>query len=167
MIFKYLIPFDRFTIHSRMSPVEAVQALQAVVEPQKFLRFSTAGAQPFEGRVKGYGFRITRIIGYRNSWLPVVVGSVTPAPGGSLVRIHMRLLVIVGLFSTAWLCGIGLAAVGLGLQALAHPDKDALLSLIPTGMFVFGLALTNGGFWSEATKQKRMLIDLFGGGPSA
>ena len=164
MIFKYLIPFDHFVIHSRMSSAEAIQALQAVVEPRKLFRFSSTGAKPFQGMVQASGFRITRIIGYRNSWLPIVAGTVEPAPGGSLIRIHMRLMVIIGLFSAFWLGAVALVAVGFLIKASWQRIEAAPMILMPIGMLAFGLALTNGGFWFEANKQKRMLIDIFGGG---
>jgi hypothetical protein len=161
MIFKYLIPFDRFVIHSPMSPTDALQALRSVVEPGKFLRFSTAGAKAFQGTVDVSGFRITRIIGYRNSFLPVIVGTVTPAPGGSLVRIHMRMIVFVMLFCCVWLTGV--VSIGGNLiwrtswaQVQAQP-----ICLMPVGMMLFFLVLVNGGFWLEARKQKRMLTSLF------
>jgi hypothetical protein len=163
MIFKYLIPFDRFVIHSRMSVVEAVQALRATVEPRKLFRLSFSREKPFQGEVTGAGFRISRIILYRNAFLPAINGTIEPALNGSLIHIRMGLGPFTTLFSIVWLSGVGLIGSSLLLQVSWRLILAQPLMLMPMGMVAFFLLLANGSFWTEAGKQKKMLAGVFGG----
>jgi hypothetical protein len=64
----------------------------------------------------------------------------------------MYLHPLVLAFMLFWLGGVGLGAVA----ALRQGDGGAA-TLVPIGMFVFGVALTLGGFYPEAIKARRLL----------
>ncbi len=163
MIFKYLIPFDRFVISSRERPTEALQALRLEVEPRKRFRFPRRGAKAFEGEISGSSFRIRRIIGYNNGFLPVVTGTVEPAPEGSHIHIHMRLSLYTIVFCAVWLLGVVLIGGSLLLAAAMEQTLMSPGALAPIAMVLFFVLLINGGFWIEAAMQKKMLADVFRG----
>ena len=67
MFLKFLIPFDRTVLRSPLSANLALKALKARVEPNSPRIFETRNTDNFHGVINDPGFRIKRIIGYRNS----------------------------------------------------------------------------------------------------
>ena len=152
-----LLPFDRLVIDSPLSPEEAVARLAANVEPARWLRFG-GGAREFEGEVTGAGFRIARVIRYRNSFRPVIRGAVEPAPGGSRLVATLRLHPAVVVFMLVWL-GVALLVTVAMLALLVRGDAgpEALLGLL---MLVFGWALATFPFGYEARVAREKLTRL-------
>jgi hypothetical protein len=70
----------------------------------------------------------------------------------------MYLHPVVLVFMLFWLGGVGLGAAA----ALREGDGGAG-TLVPMGMFAFGVALTLGGFYPEAAKARRLLEQHIGG----
>ena len=70
-----LLPFDTFSLETPLAPGEVRARLAAAVEPKRRLRLG-GGRCPFEGEVEGDSFRVSRVINYRNSFLPHVRGRV-------------------------------------------------------------------------------------------
>ena len=57
----------------------------------------------FLGKVHDRDFKIRRIIGYRNSFLPIIRGTVVQKPGGgSHVRLVMALHLAIAAFMIGW-----------------------------------------------------------------
>src|SRR5215210_8756525 len=79
-----LLPFDSFSIDTRLSASEAAERLAGAVEPRRWLRFGR-GVKPFEGEVAADSFAIRRVIHYRNSFLPELRGRIEAVPSGSRV----------------------------------------------------------------------------------
>jgi len=155
-----LWPSDRFEIDTAMSPDEIVAALESNIEPGKFFRFQRHHA-PFQGKVYEDGFRITRIIHYRNSFLPVVTGKFLPGASGIKVAIRMGLHPLVTAFMCVWFGGVGLGMIGVIAGLLSGQAPASLMLLIPFAMLAFGCALVWVCFWFEAKKQKTMLLEMF------
>ncbi len=149
-----------------MSPEALAAALSSNVEPRKLFRWSRVHAQ-FQGDVSSDAFEITRIIRYRNSFLPVVRGQFLPSASGTTVAIQMELHPFVMVGMCLWFGGVGLGILTFasGLLNGQAPLFPGLLVLL--GMLAFGFALVSGGFWPEAKKQKSTLIEMFEGAASA
>lgn len=159
-------PRHIFSIDTRLPQMEASARLASQVEPPRWLRLG-GGDKPFQGEFYGRHFSITRIIRYRNSFLPVVTGSVEPSGAGSRVQVHMRMQVFVMAFLVVWIIAAIAMGIGIASEVAAHSvDYDPLLLLVPVGMIAFVAAMSLGGFWFEANKQERMLRELFAGGVS-
>jgi len=73
----------------------------------------------------------------------------------------MYLHPLVLVFMLFWLGGVGLSAV-----ASLRQGEEGASTLVAIGMFVFGVALTLGGFYPEAIKARRLLEQHIGS-PSA
>jgi len=101
---------------------------------------------PFTGIVDDDSFRVRRDIRYRNSFLPLVWGRFISTPTGTRVNVIMFIHPLVALFMVFWLGIVGHGAF-----------RGASNSPIVWGMFVFGIALTVGGFVPEAIKAKRII----------
>jgi hypothetical protein len=156
------LPYDKFEIETTMSPEAFVAALNSQVEPKRLFRMSS-NHLPFQGDISRDGFRITRIIHYRNSFLPIVSGKYFPGPSGIVVEIWMGLHPLVIVFMCVWFGGVGFGAFAMLSGLVTGQVQASPILLIPFGMLLFGWALVSGGFWFEAKKQKRMLIEMFKG----
>ena len=154
------MPVYRFQIQSHLTTHVVLERVRALVRESPGFRQSLKeslgrrpeGATPFIGKVEGSEFKCYRDIRYRNSFLPRIAGHVDSDPNGTKIDVTMYLHPLVLAFLLFWLGGVGLAAVA----ALRQGDGGAA-TLVPIGMFVFGVALTLGGFYPEAIKARRLL----------
>jgi hypothetical protein len=153
------MPFYRFQLRSDLSTQAVLERIQTLARERpgfgqslkESFGWSEAGSPHFIGRVEGNGFKLYRDIRYRNSFLPRIRGYVSAYRDGTNIDVTMYLHPVVMVFMLFWLGGVGAGAVatfshGKGAQAL-----------IPFGMFIFGAALTLGGFFPEAIKARRIL----------
>jgi len=155
-----LFPYCALSLRSELTPDAIAALFGSCIEKQQWMRFS-GGDRRFQGSFSSNTFTISRIIGYRNSFIPFIFGKVEPLGEGSLIRLVMRPHMAVSIFMSIWFSGVifGACAVIFGLISGKTPPHPMLL--IPFGMLLFGVALVSGGFWFEASKQMPMLLDLF------
>jgi len=145
------LPYHRFELNSPLKPAEALAAMSAHTEPERFFRVgwpNGANDKRFEGNVSADAFHVRRVIGYRNSFLPVVDGRVSAAGRGSRVTITMRPFVFVFVFAAIWTiaCLFMLFSPAWWFGPL---------------MFAFLYLMTMGGFWWEASRQVQTLREIF------
>jgi len=150
------------TIHTHLTLDEVRSRVASLIqEPpsgwQAWLSHASVGAngRPFLGRLNGVSFKMTRIIVYRNSFLPVIRGRISQGDIGADVRLVMTLHPLVALFMLGWF-------TGLGAGAFSAETAGWWLAVVPMGLCVFGAALTLGGFMPEAFKAKRLLCEKLG-----
>ncbi|PKN93757.1 MAG: hypothetical protein CVU44_08045 [Chloroflexi bacterium HGW-Chloroflexi-6] len=159
------LPYERFRIRTSLSSQEAVNRLENAIEPKRFFRFFGASEKPYEGKLEGSHFEISRIIGYRNSFLPRIKGDVESEISGCSISISMQPHVFVITFMIFWLGGVGfafLAALGSFVSSLGQTSTaDPSFLLIPGGMFIFGYLMVLGGFKFESVKSKKFFQRLF------
>ena len=156
-----ILPYERLTIETALTIEEAQRRLAEAVEPRKYGRWSLkASSKPFEGSVTGEQFQISRVIGYRNSFLPRISGHIRQGPGGATIDLTLALHPAVLIFMAVWLLGVGCAAVAV-MSASLSAGTFELFGLIPVGMFVFGVLLCTLSFNFEAAKAKSLLKQLF------
>ncbi|MDX2250142.1 MAG: hypothetical protein SF052_25390 [Bacteroidia bacterium] len=160
---KYL-PFENIIYKTHLSPDEVRRRLAEKVEPQKFFRMTGFGRnkndKDYEGKVDQNGFQITRIIGYRNSFLPQIEGEIQPGGEGTSVHVKMNLHPLVWVFIFIWCAGVGSAFVALTVSSVQRGEFD-LFVLIPLGMLVFVYFMTIFAFKFESAKSKKYLEDLW------
>jgi hypothetical protein len=152
------VPFYRFQIGVAAPPPVVVERLRSIVRDkptigESFRRmwpFGNPVTAPFTGSILDESFKIQRDIRYRNSFLPMIRGRVTPDGFGSRVEVIMFIHPLVALFMIFW----------LGMVAFGAFSIRSASSLIPAGMFVFGMALTFGAFIPEAIKAKRLISEV-------
>jgi hypothetical protein len=155
-----MIPLEKFTIHSSRNPDRVREKLLEVVEPRQILPWDARNyAKPYQGEIGDRAFQISRIISYRNSFLPLIDGRITPEGTGSKIEISMSLSPVVFIFILVWLGMVGNIGI-LFLLATLSEGKFEPAALIPLGMFFFGCLLPFLGFKPEAAKAKKFLIQL-------
>ena len=142
-----LLPYEEFEIQTNLKSNDVYYKLCSMVETKKTWWILLDTNKQYFGEVESNRFSISRVIWYRNSFLPLIIGKVHPNGKGSLIRIKMRLYWLVFIFMIFWL---GLA----GYMSLNH-YSDLILSviqtrkwidlslwdIIPAGMFSFGYLL--------------------------
>ena len=76
-----------------MSPAHAARILQEIVEPPRKWGWPTSAKRGyFEGRVVGSRFKIHRVVGYQNSFIPIIEGSFRRDGLGTTIAVNMRLV---------------------------------------------------------------------------
>jgi len=156
-------PKDYFEINSSMSTGEILAALDAVVEPPKWFRWRSTSGKKYHGEVSPNSFKIWKIISYRNSFLPIIEGIITPSSSGSRIAVTMRLHRFVAVFMLFWLSGVSVGVVTFLIAAMRGKMEPTPALLVPLGMLLFGIALTSGSFWWEAKKTNLALIEFLKG----
>lgn len=164
-----LLPYDNFKLTSRLPTTEVQKRLKDSVQRKKLRLFTFQphpGVQPYEGTVTENSFEISRIIDYRNSFLPVIKGEFSSFLGKTEISVKMRPAISVLIFMAIWFSATGLGCVATATVAIGNLKKgmrDELdpLFLIPFVMFAFGYGLIMFGYKREAKRSKKFLIDLF------
>ena len=160
---KYL-PFENITYRTNLELEEIQKRINEVIEPKKTFRmtgiFGNSNHKPYEGSINGNSFNMTRIIGYRNSFLPRIKGEIEKGFNGNKINVKMRLHAFVIVFMFIWFGGVGIGCLAV-LSTLSNSDNFEPMTLIPCGMLVFGYALVTGGFKYESIKSKKYLAQLF------
>ena len=144
---RWWLPWHDFTIDSPLPLATVRQLISDQVGPDGYLANQ---GKPFKGDVGAREFRIERAIGYRNSFRPVVIGTLTESGEGSRVHVAMRLHEFTMLVLPLFLVIFPIAFAKQGWQAVV-------------GIVAFLLGMTLGGFWLEASRQESMLRRIFAG----
>ena len=145
-----LLPYDTFEVDSTLSAKMLARALESKIEPRTLSRAPQKEGAEFKGEVFEDGFKISRILLYRNSFSPVVTGSFVPNGSGTNIQIKMAIHTFTAVFMAIWLA--------ITCYILVTNYSSPLFAI---GALVFGIVLTLGGFWWEARKQKPRLIEIF------
>ncbi|MCC6605080.1 MAG: hypothetical protein IT327_17875 [Anaerolineae bacterium] len=148
-----IIPYQTFEIKTRLSQDGARQKLQAVVEPRKLLRLGLSrNHNLFEGEIEGASFKISRIIHYRNSFLPILVGQIQDDLDATTLkitaRLHWFIIVIWSFFAVAVVSGGILAG-----------DRSELWAILPIFLFFYVVPLAAFNF--ELHKAQKLLNEQF------
>jgi len=159
------MPFRRLEIHSPLPVATVRERIQQRVRSTRagFWESLEAGLQvrsdelPFKGEVFGHQFKIMRAIRYRNSFLPVIYGTISPGVGGgTLIKITMRLHLFAAAF---WIVWVGLSAASVPWSSLHSIGNQDATDLVPLGILLFGILLPPVGFYPEAKKAERIIRD--------
>ncbi|MGL5196497.1 MAG: hypothetical protein ACRC8Y_23145 [Chroococcales cyanobacterium] len=156
-----MFPSERFRITTYLSPDDVQKKLMAVVDPPpQGLQFQWKRSEkPYKGQLGEHSFQISRVISYRNSFLPQIEGRIQAHRRGSQIEIEMKLHPVVLIFMCVWLSMVGQFAL-MFLTVLFQEEFEPFF-LIPVGMFIFGLGLPFIGFIPEAKGSKKFLMELF------
>lgn len=168
---KYL-PFESYTLETKLSTKEVRTRLEANIESRQGIRnnnrLSGNTGKPYEGKMTSDSFEISRVINYRNSFLPVIKGRIDTYLGKTRITIKMRMVIFVMVFMFFWLGIVGLVCLGILImgiiqirELLQHGFSPVVL--IPFGMFALGSLLFTFAFKAESKKAKSFLSDLLEG----
>lgn len=131
------IPKTDFSIRTRRAPQEVQRLLKRNVGS----RWEIFSHEPFTGSVEESTFHISLRIYGRNSFAPVLHGTIRADGEGSRVRIRARLHPSVVIFSIVWL-GVTCRALFAGISMAAQGRSPSLASI--AGIFLIGYVLLAG-----------------------
>jgi len=154
-------PSDCFVVRTEMSPEGIVKKMDSVVEKRSGFHWP-GRTKRFRGEVSQDGFKIRRIIYYRNLSRPVVRGDFHATEQGTEVVVRINLSRIANVMMTLWVlfaCFFATVPISLLLRGQLVDSARALLPLVVP---VIALFFHVAGFWYEAKKQRQMLTSLLG-----
>ena len=158
------LPYENITFKTALNPEEVQSRLAEAIQPNR--TFSMKGVwgsknhKPYEGSINGMSFNISRIIGYKNSFLPSIKGNIEKDFPGTAIHVKMRLNPFVLVFMFVWCGGVGLALIAVISVSIRNGTIEPTI-LVPLAMLLFGYGLTTGGFKYESKRSKKDLAELF------
>jgi len=163
-----LIPYERLKIKTSLRAEEALQRLSEKVEPKRFFRMWRPDEKPYQGEITGSTFKVTRIIRYRNSFLPIIKGEVQPEMGRSSVAITMQPHILVLIFMALWMVILAISFFFSLIDYISTIDRagSSLQTLPETilasgGILLFSYLLFWGAFKFESVRSKKFFRELF------
>jgi hypothetical protein len=171
MGFKKILPIENYTLTTKLTVEEVRKRIADNIEPKRNFRFSLIAnnyTKPYEGKITGKSFEISRIINYRNSFLPVITGHISSFIGQTQVKIKMQPVTFVIVFISVWLGLVGLVCFVMFIGIIVQYQQIfnngfSPFSLIPFAMFIFGCLLTYFAFKKESKISKQFLAQLLEG----
>ena len=122
-----LIPYQRFEIKTRFSPNVTLGKIAELVESRQLIRAPfSKNHKPFEGELQGFSFKLSRIIHYRNNFLPILIGEIEDDLDATSVKITVRpnllasLLIPGLLFAPIFLTIFAVETFNVGLAWLVY-----------------------------------------------
>jgi hypothetical protein len=165
MLRKYL-PFEELVYHSNLTKEELIKKIQNEIEAEKSFGFGANNfsySKPYVGKIYNNRFEIKRAINYRNSFLPVIKGTIKDDLSGSKIDIKMNLTDIVKVFMIIWLGGVFLACLGVTYTLIFNngfTSEAAFFMFIPYFMLLFGVIMVVFGFKGESRKSVKDLEEI-------
>jgi hypothetical protein len=161
----HLIPFARFEFISYRSAGKVEAQLAELVDPSRMGRPSILSKRvegpPFHGMVAGGTFNFRRTIGYRNSYQPIIVGTIQEEAGAVHIkgRMHPHPLALA---LTVLLLGWFLVAIVA--PYFSQDNAAQLMRFLPTAIAIalFLYLATMALFNYEANKALGLLRETFG-----
>lgn len=156
-----LIPYSQFTLKTHLPAYEAERRLASHVEPRRLLdwRFSK-NRKFFVGQVANNQFNINRIISYRISFLPIIVGQIHDDLDTTRIEITMRLSkFFIGLM--AIVMPIWIWMMYTAFQALMPPKEGGINAVILVSFLIllYGISMIFHNY--EVNKARRHLEEVF------
>jgi hypothetical protein len=152
----YLIPFLQFVIKSILSADQVREILSGDIDTRRYLRLSREHPY-FEGTIEQNQFKISRIIHYRNSALPVILGEIRDDIDRTTITIRMRLNLIMIVLMLFWLLAVTAVTVGMLTGLITDVEFPIAFPAI-TLFFIYSTSLIF--FHWEANKTKKYLKAL-------
>ena len=166
-----IFPFGNTTYYSPFPPEQVKLKLAEKITPRdRTIKIASLGyykkrtelskKYPYEGGIKGNTFNINRIIGYRNSFLPMIAGNITQEGEGSKIEVKLKMHPFVQIFMIVWFIPvifICLAVIASPFFSSEFEPTSLLIFLFP----IFGIALLYFGFTPEKKKVGTFLGQLF------
>lgn len=161
-----LLPEYSYTVESEKSPPELLERLNRELYRDNFSLLKRIKTEKiFVGLLKEDGFKAYRRLNYRNSFLPIAEGKMTPLGRGTKIEITMKMLPFASLFMTIWL-GFALFMLLLSATVLffapEQADSKVASIAIPLLMVVGGFSGMHMAFKVEIKKTEEALNRLFG-----
>src|SRR5574343_5957 len=156
-----LIPFDKINIISFLPKETIIEKLSNETEKRIYFRTKTTDKK-FEGIVKYDSFEINRILNYRNSFYPIVLGQIEQGDKNTIViKLTLRMTMFTNVFMILWFLITGVILFIVLNDQIESPKinyESIFWSSVP---IIFGYLFMISGFNYESKKVKEILTELF------
>jgi hypothetical protein len=153
-----IVPYEKFEIHTLKSRDQVIGILRLNTDGKRPGIFRQASDKCFWGSVFPNGFKLSPIITYRNSFLPVIVGRLEQ-DDGTVVDVRMRLNGFTTVFMSFWLL-MCMAFIAIGTVAVAVSQGVASAMIVPFLMLIFGYGMMLYCFSHSARAAKEELFRI-------
>ena len=160
----HILPRLEYSIDSTKSLEDINTILNSVTAPKKmvFSYLSYPDNIEFIGEVNPSGFKIvSKPKPYvRDSFTPVILGTIRAAKGLTVIDIKMRLYLFVQIFLTIWFGGAGLGVLAGFLAVFTEGMNGVSMLFATVAFFAFGQVFARTGFYFPAKNARRRLEEL-------
>jgi hypothetical protein len=169
----FFIPYGHIQIRSKFRVDELENRLKDQLEPHSIVSGMLRGNHKyFQGSIENGEFKISRIIHYRNSFRPVIIGKLQPEIDHTVIELTIRLdfvvvavlLLIVGSFILPMFSLLFQSLLfGQGVEFLQYLPEGYWLKFVfsSIGTFLFFYLFVMIPFNIEAGKATKYLDELF------
>lgn len=132
--------------------------LRKNVDKERFFRFDNDYDKPFKGIIIGNKFKIQRLSRFRNSWIPIIEGTISSRSYGTNIKVKMTSHPIVQIFMTIWI----LLLIGFVFMVLLSSIKSRIALIALPVLIVIGLfGLTSSSdVKKEWMKSENLLVKI-------
>jgi hypothetical protein len=155
------IPYEKFDIVTDLDQIAVVERLRGQVGTKQpnWLKSGYVSYKNYTGWVQQDNFEIERVIVGRNSFNPLVKGTITPDGQGCIIRVVMALDPFVLAFLCLWMLAAFAAGIIIAVGEMERRNfKGACL--IPFFMLLLAYLLATGCFMFESDGIKAGLEEL-------
>lgn len=158
-------PYKSLKISTSESLNQVVTVLKNNTSEKSLFSLLKRHRSYFEGDVSDIGFKINRVIRYRNSFKPVIIGSYEKNENKVLIKIRMRLKLVVIAFGIVWFSGVFIVFIAFmpDILSIRSINKETISLFIPFFMLVFGYLLFTIPFIIESKLAADKIIELVNG----
>lgn len=154
-----LLPEKEIIYKSPLNTEEAIERITLAVIPTRSLEYrlpANMAKRRYSGDIYGPVFKIQRTIGYRNSFLPQITGTIKEDGTGSIIKVNMQMHSFVYAFLLIYISIPAIVFI-VWLVAILVTGEFSPGIFAPLLISGFGLLLSHAGFNYEATTAR---IDL-------
>ena len=147
-----LFPSQEATLYSVLPKAEVLDRLQYNVQPE-YMGFTDKDypAKRFEGHIEGDSFTLKRVVDYRNSFLPVIRGSLSELPRGTRVNLTLKPMRRIAIIMRLWF-GAAVLVLIITIIASLTDGGSVIAVIIPLIMLAVGVALQHICFNTESER---------------
>ena len=160
------LPFRKFEFSTPISPAHATRVLQEIVEPPRKWGWPTSAKRGyFEGKVAGSRFKIHRVVGvvgYQNSFIPIIEGSFRRDGLRTIVTVNMRLVWPV---IPVWI-GIIVFLAWSSVSVDSHVAGPFSVRIVVIAMTTFIYLVATVPFAIESRIAMKRMLELLRAGPA-
>jgi hypothetical protein len=154
------VPYDQFSITTDLPLPEVRRILSECRKAQPAAGILPQTAEMYEGFVNKNHFELSRVIRYRDSMLPTIIGDIYPDDDGSMIAIRLRpamLTVAVLILGCAIPAFFSLSMIA----AIFNEGTFNGTALYPLLMLLGFYTLMTAWFKVEAGIERRNITELF------
>lgn len=163
-----LLPFDKFKIHTKQN---ILNTREAIVKETRLATLSElrqrerVQEETFYGEIGETHFTIKRSISYKNSFIPIIKGTLKNSEfsiQGTQIEIKLRMSIFVMMFGLVWFGVMIFMLLSIIIHLVSDKNSNSE-TVIPIAMMLFGYFLFTGSFSYEAAKARKLLLVIFEG----